>query len=275
MKDTADQSGLPDLSGFHSLLEVIRKLRDPQGGCPWDLKQTHQSLRPYVLEEAYELVEAIDSGDMQHVKEELGDVLLQVVLHAQLATDAGYFTADEVAEAIAQKLIRRHPHVFGDVNVQNAEEVTRNWEAIKAEEKGSVAKSAMDDVPQGIPALSRALKVSKRAVKQGFEWPDFESLWACVMSEYDEFRQELDNKAPFENLEDELGDILFATVNLARYKGIDPEVALTKATNKFMRRYRTMESLSDKPLSEQPFETLDALWNKAKVVCRSKTEVSS
>lgn len=261
-----------ELSGFHKLLAVVARLRDPENGCPWDLKQTHQSLRPYILEEAYEMVDAIDSGDTAHLKEELGDVLLQVVLHAQLAQDAGQFTADEVADAIAEKLIRRHPHVFGDTTVESAEEVTANWQKIKAAEKGrDESKSVMDDIPKGLPALSRALKVSRRAVGEGFEWPDFPSLWACVMSEYDEFKRELDEGAPFERLEDEMGDILFATVNLARYQGIDPELALNKATNKFMERYRAMERLSDRPLREQSFETLDALWNQAKTLCRSKS----
>jgi XTP/dITP diphosphohydrolase len=261
-----------ELSGFHKLLSVVARLRDPEGGCPWDLKQTHQSLRPYILEESYEMVDAIDSGDIDHIKEELGDVLLQVVLHAQLAQDAGNFTADEVAHGIAEKLIRRHPHVFADTKVDSAEEVTANWEQIKIAEKGENApKSIMEDIPKGLPALSRALKVSKRAVGEGFEWPDFDSLWACVMSEYDEFRHELEVKAPFENLEDELGDILFATVNLARYQKIDPEVALNKATNKFIRRYQAMEQISDKPLKEQPFETLDDLWNQAKAYCKAQS----
>lgn len=256
-------------SGLHRLMAIVAQLRDPHTGCPWDLKQTHQSLRPYMLEEAYELVAALDTGDPCQIKEELGDVLLQVALHAQLASESADFDLDEVAHAISDKLVRRHPHVFSDVQVDSAEEVTTNWEQIKAAEKGDKGQaSIMADIPQGMPALSRALKVSKKAVSQGFEWPDFESLWACVMSEYDEFRQALASGAPFEDLEDELGDILFATVNLARYQGIDPEVALAKATQKFIRRYQTMEQLSDKPLSEQPFETLDALWNQAKQACR-------
>lgn len=258
-----------DLAGFAYLVSVVRQLRDPERGCPWDLKQTHQSLRPYILEEAYELVDAIDSGDIGHIKEELGDVLLQVALHAQLATDASAFDIEDVAQGIAEKLVRRHPHVFGDVEVDSAEEVTANWEKIKQTEKGEAPQSVMDNLPRGVPALSRALKVSKRAVGEGFEWPDFDSLWACVMSEYDEFKEVLDDGAPFEALEDELGDILFATVNLARYKGIDPELALNKATEKFIRRYRTMERLSDKPLKEQSFETLDDLWNQAKAACRT------
>jgi XTP/dITP diphosphohydrolase len=256
------------LAGFEKLLSVVRQLRNPEGGCPWDLKQTHESLRSYVLEEAYEVVDAIDTGDVQHIKEELGDLLLQVALHSQLAAEANQFTADEVAEGIAEKLIRRHPHVFGSVEVSTAEEVTANWQKIKAAEKGEQPQSVMADVPKGIPALSRALKVSKRAVGEGFEWPNFEALWDCVMSEYQEFRQELAQEAPFENLEDEMGDILFASVNLARYHGIDPELALNRATQKFIKRYQTMERLSDSPLNQQSFETLDALWHQAKAFCR-------
>ena len=228
------------------------------------MKQTHESLRPYLLEEAYEAVDAINSGDSAHIREELGDVLLQIVLHSQLASEAGHFTADDVAEGIAEKLIRRHPHVFGDVTVDSAEEVTANWEQIKAAEKGHQPESVMDHLPQGQPALSLALDVSKRAVKEGFEWPDFQSLWDCVMSEYAEFRHERDTNAPLENLEDELGDILFATVNLARYHKIHPEVALARATQKFIRRYKAMEAISPVPLREQSFETLDALWSQAK-----------
>lgn len=253
--------------GLHRLYHVVQKLRDPDGGCPWDLKQTHASLRPFVLEEAYELVEAITEGDTEHMKEELGDVLLQVFLHAQIASDENRFTVDDVAGGIADKLVRRHPHVFGDVQVNSAEEVTDNWRKLKAAERGETEtpkESAMDGVPQGIPALSRALKVSRRAVREGFEWPNFESLWACVLSEFDEFKHERDTQAPFDQLEDEMGDILFASVNLARFHNIDPEVALHRATEKFMRRYRKMEQLTESPLNTLDFDTLDALWAEAK-----------
>lgn len=255
----------PQLSRF---IAVIAQLRDPESGCPWDLKQTHQSLRPYMLEEAHEAVLAMDSGDTAAICEELGDVLLQVVLHAQLAKDANTFTIETVAKGIADKLIHRHPHVFGDTSVDSAEQVTANWQQIKAAEKAAqgVEKPAsiMDDVPSGIPALMKALTVSKKAVSQGFDWPDFESLWACMQSELVEFRAEHDANAPLERLEDELGDMLFATVNVARYHKVDPEVALLKATQKFMTRYRAMETLTDKPINEQPFEVLDDLWSRAK-----------
>ncbi len=265
------------LFGIEKLLAVVAQLRNPEGGCPWDLKQTHQTLKPYMLEEAYEAVEAIDlsteSCNSALLKEELGDVLLQVALHAQLAQDAGQFNFQDVSEAIADKLIRRHPHVFGDVTVEHADEVTRNWQAIKQAEKGAQpqADSILEGVPKGIPALSRALETSKRAVKVGFEWPSFESLWECVMSEYAELRDEAESGADFQRLEEEMGDIFFASVNLARHFKIDPEVALTRATQKFTRRFQTMEQLvkekhPGKLLEELSFEEWDQLWNQAKTI---------
>lgn len=259
-------------SGINKLLAVVAALRHPQLGCPWDLKQTHASLRPYMLEEAYEAVEAIDTGHPAPLQEELGDVLLQVALHAQLAMEAGTFTFPQVAEGIANKLIERHPHVFGQdmTNLGEAatpEAVVTNWEAMKRAkhgEKTGQPASAMDTVPEGVPALIRAFKASKKAVHAGFKWPSFESLWSCVLSEYDELRQDIDNERPIENLEDELGDCLFATVSLAQFLGIDAEVALHKATNKFMSRYRAMEQLLDQPLESYSFETLDDAWRQAK-----------
>jgi MazG family protein len=269
--------------GIEKLVRVIEHLRHPEHGCPWDLKQTHTSLKPHLLEESYECLEAIDSGKPDLIQEELGDVLLQVVLHAQLAKDAGTFDFDAVAQGIADKLVRRHPHVFGDVQVDSAEAVTRNWQAIKAQEKQAKQAQNQDEAPEvesvlkqesilkevkrGQPALSRALDTSKRAVKVGFEWPDFKSLWDCVMSEYDEFRAEVDSGGSYERLEEELGDILFASVNLARQFKIDPEIALTKATDKFTRRFQRMEVLAEKrkkPLENLDFQAWDDLWNQAK-----------
>jgi len=257
---------LSTLTGIDRLLAVIAQLRNPDGGCPWDLKQTHQSLAPYMLEEAYEAVEAVSEGQPERIREELGDVLLQITLHAQLAKDAGQYDFHDVCNTIAEKLIRRHPHVFSDTEVRDAEEVTRNWEAIKQAEKGAILKpsSVLDGVPKASPALTRALETSKRAVNVGFEWPSFESLWACVMSEYDEFRSEADSSADPARLQEELGDILFASVNLARHFKIDPEVALTLATAKFTRRFQTMEAMAPKPLEELTFEEWDTLWNRAK-----------
>jgi len=269
------------MSGIDKLLDVIAQLRNPEGGCPWDLKQTHLSLRPYMLEEAYEAVEAMTSKDTGHLKEELGDVLLQVALHAQIAAQSEdpdkRFDFQDVAAGIADKLIRRHPHVFGEVNVSGAEEVTANWEEIKRREKGNEAvESIMDGVSENQPALSRALKTSKKAVKVGFEWPNLDSLWDCVMSEFTEFKKELDAPpAPDTQakLEDEMGDIFFATVNLARHFNIDPEVALTRATTKFTRRFKTMETIIrdrhpgiplEEAMKQLDFQTWDDLWNEAK-----------
>lgn len=264
------------LHGIEKLVAVIAQLRDPNHGCPWDLKQTHQSLKPHLLEESYEALEAIDAQDPAWIKEELGDVLLQVVLHAQLAQDSGTFDFQEVAQGISEKLIRRHPHVFGEVNVSGAEEVTQNWEAIKKAEKlqaGQVEdskESILKGVPKNIPALSRAMETSKRAVKVGFEWPNVDSLWECVMSEFEEFRHETKINAPWDRLEEEMGDIFFATVNLARHYKIDPEVALTRGVNKFTKRFQTMERLAgDRPLESLDFETWDDLWNQAKKVCQA------
>jgi MazG family protein len=311
-----------EFSGVCSVLEVVSRLRHPVTGCPWDLKQTHSSLRKYLLEEAYETVEAIDHLGIQDCssldgkegksyasfKEELGDVLLQVLLHSQIARDNGHFDFEAVCKTLSEKLIRRHPHVFGNVEANDSETVLKNWEAIKQQEK-QVAQSgdAMGDVKpepnssvlassilNGIslaqPALSRATKISQKAVAAGFEWPNPEALWACVMSEFEEFRAEIDQVTQNpDRLEDELGDILFATVNLARQFKIDPEVALTRASTKFTKRFQTMERLIDEqsdriPLvqTENPedpnplqtlrkaamanldFETWDRLWEQAK-----------
>lgn len=274
------------LSGIDKLVAVVAALRDPQGGCPWDLKQTHASLKPYMLEEAYEAVEAVDEAEANSnpdmLKEELGDVLLQVVLHSQLARDAGTFDFTAVCETIAEKLIRRHPHVFAEGAADTPEAVTANWEAIKRSEKGEAAppESVLDGLRQGQPALSRALETSRRAVKVGFEWPSLESLWECVMSEYEEFRQEAtawqaagdeaQKAALHRRLELEMGDIFFASVNLARHFGIDPETALTRATLKFTRRFQAMEALVRErfgpthPLESLDFKTWDDLWRAAK-----------
>ena len=264
------------LKPIERLLAVVAQLRDPKGGCPWDLKQTHTTLRKYLLEEAYEAVEAIDSGDTNHLKDELGDVLLQVVLHAQLASEAKTFDFDAICTNLADKLVRRHPHVFGDVAANDADTVAQNWEAIKAQEKNDSGQSQVNSilagVSQGQPALSRALDISKKAVGVGFEWPDFESLWACVMSEFDELDAEIkkSSEAASSNqsaLEDELGDILFATVNLARQLKVDPEVALTRATSKFTQRFQAMEAFAQErqvTLDSLTFEAWDALWQEAK-----------
>ena len=246
---------------LEELIEVIKKLRAPDG-CPWDREQTHSSLKPNMLEEAYEAVDAIDENSMPHLKEELGDVLLQVLLHSQIASENGNFNIDDVAKELKEKLIHRHPHVFGDISVKNSDEVKKNWDILKAEEK-TERKSAMDGLSKSMSALMSAQKISKRAVKTGFEWPNEESLYECIKSEFDEFKQAKIGKDKT-NMEEELGDILFAVVNLARWNKIDAEQALLKSNKKFEMRFRKMEELANKPLTQYSFEEFDRLWKKAK-----------
>ncbi|MFR1671844.1 MAG: nucleoside triphosphate pyrophosphohydrolase [Candidatus Gastranaerophilaceae bacterium] len=243
------------------LIEVIRTLRSPQG-CPWDREQTHKSLKRNMLEEAYEAVDAMDSGDMVHLREELGDVLLQVLLHAQIASEEGAFSIDDVAKVLKNKLIHRHPHVFGNTKVSDSNEVMDNWDKLKQEEKPH-RTSAMDGISKSQSALMSAQKISKKAVKTGFEWPSETSLYECINSEFDEFK-EAKAEQDIEHMEEELGDILFAVVNLARWNKIDAEQALLKANKKFMARFRKMEELAVKPLEEYNFEEYDALWRQAK-----------
>ncbi len=251
-----------EYNNLTELIGVIAKLRSPEG-CPWDRAQTHSSLRSNMLEEAYEAVDAIDDGDMPHLREELGDVLLQVLLHSQIASENGDFTIDDVAKELKDKLIHRHPHVFGNAHLETPDEVKDAWDKLKAEEKIH-RKSVMDGISRCQAALMSAQKISKRAVKTGFEWPDEDSLYACIKSEFDEFKQAKLEQNKF-HMEEEFGDILFATVNLARWNDIDAEQALLKANKKFEKRFRKMEELAVKPLNEYSFEEFDALWRQAKV----------
>ncbi len=246
---------------LEELIEVIRVLRS-ENGCVWDRAQTHESLRPNMLEEAYEAVDAINKGDILNLREELGDVLLQVLLHSQIASEANNFNIEDVAKELKDKLIHRHPHVFGSDKADTPEEVIQNWEKLKQEEKKD-RKSQMDGIPKSLPALVAAQKISKRAVKVGFEWDKVETLLECIKSEYDEFKEAVDKKNT-SSMEDEMGDILFATVNLARWYKIDAEQALLKANQKFMKRFRKMEELATKPLEEYTFEEYDKLWKQAK-----------
>lgn len=243
------------------LIEVIARLRAPDG-CQWDREQTHKSLRPNMLEEAYEAVDAMDNDDMKHLQEELGDVLLQVILHSQIASEENAFSIEDVARGIKDKIIHRHPHVFGDVKVNSTKDILDNWEKLKAEEKKH-RKSAMDGISKSQSALMSAQKISKKAVKQGFEWPDENSLYDCIMSEFEEFK-EAKKEHNREYMEEEFGDILFAVVNLARWNKIDAEQALLKANKKFINRFRKMEELADKPLTEYSIEEYDRLWKTAK-----------
>lgn len=252
---------------LEELIEVIRILRS-ENGCVWDREQTHESLRPNMLEEAYEAVDAINKGDILNLREELGDVLLQVLLHSQIADEEKEFNIEDVAKELKDKLIHRHPHVFGSAHVKTPDDVIKNWEKLKQEEKKD-RKSQMDGIPKSLPALAAAQKISKRAVKTGFEWDKVETLFDCINSEYDEFKEAVDLKDK-DAMEDEMGDILFATVNLARWYKIDAEQALLRANIKFMKRFRKMEELSTKPLEEYSFEEFDNLWKTAKKEIREK-----
>ena len=246
---------------LEKLIDVVRTLRSPEG-CQWDRAQTHKSLKPNMLEEAYEAVDAMDSGDMKHLREELGDVLLQVVLHAQIADDEKEFNIEDVAKGLTDKLIHRHPHVFGNTKVNSTQDIINNWEKLKQEEKQH-RKSAMDGISKSQSALMSAQKISKKAVKTGFEWPNEESLYDCIYSEFEEFKQ-AEKEQDKDHMEEEFGDILFAVVNLARWNKIDAEQALLKANKKFMTRFRKMEELAVKPLEQYSFEEYDALWQQAK-----------
>lgn len=243
------------------LIDIVKTLRS-ENGCAWDKEQTHYSLKKNMIEEAYEAVDAIEDGDATHLKEELGDVLLQVVLHSQIAKEANEFTIEDVAKGLADKLVHRHPHVFGDTKVNSTKDILDNWDKLKAEEKKH-RKSAMDGISKAQSALMSAQKISKNAVKKGFEWPDEKTLWECFNSEIDEFKEALDENDA-KHAEEEFGDILFAAVNLARWNKIDAEQALLKANKKFMARFRKMEELAVKPLEEYSFEEYDILWKQAK-----------
>ena len=243
------------------LVDIVAVLRS-ENGCQWDREQTHKSLRPNMLEEAYEAVDAIDDNDIKNLQEELGDVLLQVVLHSQIAKDEGDFSIEDVAKELADKLIHRHPHVFGNEKVNSTDDILNNWDKLKKEEKKD-RKSVLDGISKSQSALMSAQKISKRVVKIGFEWPSVESLKECIKSEYKEFEEAV-LSGDKDKMEDEMGDIFFATVNLARWYKIDAEQALLRANKKFTKRFRKMEELAEKPLEEYTFEEYDKLWKKAK-----------
>ena len=250
-----------DSYGVKDLEEIVRLLRAP-GGCPWDAEQTHQSIRRNFLEEAYEAVEAIDEGSPEHLKEELGDVLLQVVFHALMEQEAGRFDLDAVADGICKKLIFRHPHVFGEVSVSGTGEVLSNWEELKRKEKGQATNTdALEAVARSLPALWRAEKVQKKAKKAGFDWPDVSGALDKLSEEAAELKTAAREGS---NTEEELGDLLFAAVKAGRFLGLDSEQALHGACEKFIRRFRRVEALSDKPLSQQDVPALEALWRQAK-----------
>lgn len=247
---------------MEELLGIMQKLRSPEG-CPWDREQSFNSLLPYLLEESYEYIDAVQSGDAKLMAEELGDVLLQVVFHAQIAKEEGKFTIDDVIKAICEKMVRRHPHVFGDENLGTSTEVLKKWEEIKNSEKEEKPKSAMDKVPRSMVALSRAQELSRRAAKVGFDWSDSKPVLEKVKEEIAEFESEKNGSL---EAEEEFGDILFALVNLARHKGINAETALSRANAKFEKRFRQVEILAGGNPQNFTLEELDKFWNQAKTI---------
>ncbi len=238
------------------LLTVMAKLRDPTSGCPWDVEQSFQSIAPYTIEEAYEVADAIARGDMEALKDELGDLLFQTVFHSQMAEELGHFAFSDVVGAICSKMTRRHPHVF-------AGEAKPDWEALKAVERaGNDDGSAVSGVALGLPALMRAEKLQKRAARTGFDWPDAQGPRAKISEEIDE----VESAQNSDELEEELGDLLFSVVNWARKLGIDPEVALRRANSKFEKRFRQMEGLAGDGFKSLELDAMEALWQRVKVI---------
>lgn len=258
-----------DVTPIQRLIEIMARLRDPEGGCPWDVEQTFRTIAPYTIEEAHEVADAIEREDLDDLRDELGDLLFQVVFHAHMAEEQGAFGFDDVAEAIADKLVRRHPHVFGDVRYADVGEQTADWEAIKAAEraeKGEADDSVLAGVSRGLPALRRAVKLQKRAARVGFDWPAPEPVFDKLREEIDELEVGI-ARGDVDNIEEEIGDLLFAVTNLARKLEVDPGAALRRCNHKFERRFRTMEALAAEQgieLDAVDHETLEAIYTEAK-----------
>ena len=252
------------------LLQVMARLRAPEGGCPWDLEQSFATIAPYTIEEAYEVAEAIRQNDMASLKEELGDLLLQVVYHARMAEEDGVFDFEAVAGAIADKMVRRHPHVFARETVADAAAQTGAWEALKAEERAAKAAakgaraSVLDDVGLGFPGLTRAEKLQKRAARVGFDWPEVAQVFLKIDEELAEIKEAIDQGGDPDRLEDEVGDLLFAVANLARHLKLDPEAALRRTNGKFEDRFHVVERRFPKGLEGVSLEEMEAAWERAK-----------
>ncbi|AFZ03370.1 nucleoside triphosphate pyrophosphohydrolase [Calothrix sp. PCC 6303] len=258
------------LGALQELIDVVAKLRSPDGGCPWDLAQTPETLTPYIIEEAYEAVDAIQHGDKNAVVEELGDLLLQVILQAQIASEHGDFSLKEVAEGISQKLIRRHPHVFGDQKNQeiSISQVKENWETIKAAEKGESGteiklSQKLRNYNKKMPPLVAAMKISQKAAEIGFEWKNIEGVWEKFEEELVELRHALAYESSARQ-EEELGDLIFALVQLARWNNLDPSRGLQGTSKRFIDRFQKMEVFAEYPLSDYSLDELETLWQQAK-----------
>jgi MazG family protein len=249
-----------------TLRAIMARLRDPARGCPWDREQNFATIGPYTIEEAYEVADAIERGDMPALKDELGDLLLQVVFHARMAEEAGLFAFDDVAKAISDKMVRRHPHVFGDAEITSVAAQNEAWEAHKAKERQASGNGAsvLDGIALALPALLRAGKVSHRAARIGFDWPDARAVIPKLAEEIAEIEAELDQDAGKARIEDEVGDLLFAAANFARKLDVEPETALRRATDKFERRFRRVESLAAERGVGRDLDALEALWQEVK-----------
>ena len=248
------------------LIDIMARLRDPDDGCPWDIEQTFATIAPYTIEEAYEVADAIERGELEDLRDELGDLLLQVVYHARMAEEVGAFRFADVVEGICRKMIRRHPHVFGDEQVENANAQTAAWERLKAEERqaGQSDTSHLAGIARGLPALVRAGKLGRRAASVGFDWPDVAGVIGKLHEELAELESDLDDN---ERLEGEIGDLMFTLVNLCRHRGLDPERALRRSNAKFEHRFRAMEtalSAENRALGDAAADELERLWRDAK-----------
>ena len=251
------------LKSYEQLLDIMDKLREE---CPWDRKQTIESLRSHTIEECFELTDAISRNDFDNIKEELGDLLLHIVFYAKIADEQARFSIKDVTDAINHKLIYRHPHVFGEVSVHDADEVTHNWEILKQKEKKKKKEGVLSGVPKGLPALIKAFRIQQKAAGIGFDWKDKKEVWNKVKEEIGEFEKEL-HEQNSENMEKEFGDILFALINAARLYGIDPETALEKTNRKFISRFNHMETVckeKEKNLAELSLDEMEELWIEAK-----------
>ena len=266
---TSNPPSSPKSEKIDTLLDIMARLRNPDGGCPWDLEQTFKTIAPYTIEEAYEVADAIEQDDPDAIKDELGDLLFQVVFHAQMAREAGHFSFDDVAGAISDKMIRRHPHVFSDAQERTADGQILAWEDQKAAERKAKGKggSVLDDVPAGLPALTRAVKLQKRAARVGFDWSEAAPIFEKLNEEVGELKHEMANGADPSRLEDEMGDVLFVVANLCRHLKIDPEAALRSTNTKFDRRFRQVEQRlkqSGSSVETAELDEMEALWTTVK-----------
>ena len=271
--DTAEASSDDTRRQLDRIIGIMRQLRDPETGCPWDVEQDFASIAPYTIEEAYEVADAVQRGDTDDIRDELGDLLLQVVFQARIAEEAGLFSLADVARSISDKMIERHPHVFGDEGRPQLAEQSGRWEAIKAEERARKGNTGiLDDVAAGLPPMLRALKLQKRAARVGFDWVDMDDIIAKLHEETDELREEVASEpADQARIQDEVGDVLFVAVNLARRAGVDPETALMACNSKFESRFRYIEEQAEnmsKSMKDMSLDEMERLWQAAKTNSR-------